>query len=168
MCNLPSLNKNFFTALGWVSQHIVFFSFFFFDKIRFIRYVTIIHEHSLIRQSSEHHIILQYLIYKKFECSVNPYISKNVFSLSSLELFNLELIILAHGLDNCIPAPIIIQEEIYSVFNVLFAQIRKYSTRLTINHFTDLKAMLNEQAIHTHILQFHIPNPRGEVDIFAR
>ena len=51
-------------------------------------------------------------------------VSKVVLNWSSVEFSNLELTILAHGLDHCIPSGIVKCEEIYSEFEVLFAQRR--------------------------------------------
>ena len=68
-----------------------------------------------------------------------------VLNFSSVEFSNLELTILAHGLDNCIPSCIIKCEEVYSKFEVLFAQLRQLQP-VSSDCVSDLKVRLNDFA----------------------
>ena len=72
-------------------------------------------------------------------------LEKNVPNLSSSRLSNLELTILAHGLDYCIRHPVTQREKIYSEFKVLFVQIKRLQPVYSI-HVRDLKTRLNNLA----------------------
>lgn len=75
----------------------------FFDRIHFIQYAAFIHECSHSRLACKHLNKLQYLIYKKFSRFANPNMGQNVLNLSSVQFSVLELAILLHGLEFCIP-----------------------------------------------------------------
>ena len=71
--------------------------------------------------------------------------SLSVLDLSSVEIFNLEHTILAHGLDHCILSSIIKREEIFSEFEVLFTQLRRLQP-VSTDSVSDVKARLNDLA----------------------
>ena len=72
-----------------------------------------------------------------------------VLNLSSIEFSNLELTILAYGLDHCIPSHSIKCEEICSKFEVLVYRNGLKSPQLC-KHVSDLKARLNDLA-HVYV-----------------
>ena len=79
---------------------------------------------------------------------VDPNVSEVVLNLSSVEFSNLELTILSHSLDHCIPSRSIKRVEVYSEFEVLFAQLRRLQP-VSTDRVCDLKARLNDLA-HTY------------------
>ena len=119
----------------------------FFDRLRFKRHLSLVMErdHSWLLSINDKKI--RYLIFKKFSFSY-PNVSKVVLNLSSVEFSHLELTILAHGLDHCIPSSIVKHKEIYSKFEVLFAQLWRLQP-VSTDLVSDLKARLNDLA-HTY------------------
>ena len=95
----------------------------FFDCLRFERHLSFVIESSRSQLLSSNDKKIRYLIFKMFSCFSDPNVSKVVLNLSSVEFSYLELPILAHGLDHCIPSSLVKNEEIYSEFEVLFAQL---------------------------------------------
>ena len=97
----------------------------FYDRLWFERYLSRVIESNRTRLLSSNDKKVKYLIFKKYSCISYPNVIKVVLNLSSVEISNLQLTILAHGLDHCIPSSIVKWEEIFSEFEVLFAQLRR-------------------------------------------
>ena len=117
----------------------------FFDRLWFERYLSLIIKSSRSRLLSLNDKRLRYLIFKKYGCFSDPNVSKVVLNLSSVEISNLELTILIYGLDQSIPSRSIKQEEVYSKFEVLFAQLGRLRP-VSADGVSDLKKRLNDLA----------------------
>ena len=118
---------------------------FFFDRLRFERYLSLVIETSRSRLFFLNDKRLRCLIFKKYGCFSDPNVNNMVLNLSSVEFSNLELTILAHGLDHSNPSRSIKREEMYSEFEVLFSQLRRLQPFST-NRVSDLNDLAHTYA----------------------
>ena len=115
----------------------------------FLRLMPTIHKKSFCRLTAHRISKVAYLIKKRFGHIKEPSVDGVVFNLSTFRPTEFESLILAHGLDFCIPFHMPDRERVFADIEILYSQLAwlKPSSNLASS---DFKAKLNSLA-HTYV-----------------
>ena len=95
---------------------------FFFDLLRFCRYLAIIDERKEAANQKKNERNLR-LLFQHWLGNRTPPNEKNIVNLSDYKLFDTEELVPSHGLNFCLPPSGVNKEEMLAEFEVLYAQL---------------------------------------------
>ena len=120
-----------------------------FDRIRFLRLMSTIHKKIICRLTARRISKVAYLIKKRFGHIKKPSVDGVIFNLSTFRPTEFESLILAHGLDFCVPFHMPDLERVFADSEVLYSQLARLKPSSNLAS-SDFKAKLNSVA-HTYV-----------------